>query len=1066
VGKPKKARGAARTIKKAKNSPRATISSSSPLGMLALYLLEQWRQSGRKGIVFLAENESRAERLGSVLHSLDPSLDVLVFPRLNTLPFDGLQPSKEIAGRRASVLRRLVRANRPLFMVSTAEAIMERLPLPTSWKRLSISLKLDAPYAEQDLQSRLEALGYDLDEEAQYPGTALFHGKTFEIFPAGALCPFRIEHSGEAIRRIVAVDPGEHDVVSDAKELIVDPMSERLALGGKRAERATLSDYCKCARWIADAGVPGHADNWLNTIEEAADRKEVEREYLGREDWKKMAKPMIVLPRKVAFTPTPDFSMVAAPRQALRAFIAEMQRAGSRLLFVAAVEDDLRAMERMSGFKAERYDNWDETTGARNREGALLADFDAGFVGSGRKPLVVVTASDVLGSRAHHPQPIARTWTTAFDHPDVPERGTVVVHLQRGLALLDGLQAVDMGEKASSEMIRLAFAEGDAALVPPADLAQIWPYAAELGKLTLDKADGSTWWDRRGEAEQEIQTAARALSRHIAQRRRRRAPKLVAPGPAYERLVARFPYFPTVDQAQAIQDVLGDLASGHPMDRVVCGDVGFGKTEVALRAAAAVALSAKQVAIAVPTTVLARQHVATFRKRFGRLGIEVGNLSRATSAQETRETKEGLRRGKLKIVVGTQALLSKDVKFAALGLVVIDEEQHFGAADKAKLSSLAKGVHTLWMSATPIPRTLAASLAGFRDLSVIATPPVHRLPVVTKIAPLSDAAIVAALLREQRRRGQSFLICPRIQDLEPMLARVQSAAPDLRIICLHGKLPADEMDDRMMSFVDGEADALLATNIVESGLDIPRANTIVVCWPEKFGLAQLHQLRGRVGRGGVRAFAYLLTESNSEQSEKRLAVLEEFSKPGAGFAISERDLDLRGAGDLFSERQSGHVQVFGPVLYSHLLKLASEKAGDGAAGLWVPDLNLPVADMLPADYVQSEAVRLEVYGRVVRCRSEDDLEDLEEETALRFGRLPPAARDFFAMAKLRLDCKCRGIVRLDVGPEAVAATFLPGRLRKFKSRSLERDGDRVVCISKGVEDPFERVEEFLEVLDE
>ena len=549
-----------------------------------------------------------------------------------------------------------------------------------------------------------------------------------------------------------------------------------------------------------------------------------------------------------------------APRQALRAFIADVQRAGSRLLFVAAVEDDLRVMERMSGIKAERYANWDAATAARSREGALLADFDAGFGSSGRKPLIVVTASDVLGSRAHHPQPMARAGTAAFDHSDVPERGTVVVHLQRGLALLDGLQAVDIGEKASSEMIRLAFAGGDAALVPAADLAQIWPYAAELGKLTLDKADGSTWWDRRGKAEQEIQTAAKALSRHIAQRRRRRAPKLVAPGPAYERLVARFPYFPTVDQALAIQDVLEDLASGHPMDRVVCGDVGFGKTEVALRAAAAVALSGKQVAIAVPTTVLARQHVATFRKRFGRLGIKVAGLSRATSAQETRETKEWLRRGKLKIVVGTQALVSKDVKFADLGLVIIDEEQHFGAAEKAKLSSLAKGIHTLWMSATPIPRTLAAGLAGFRDLSVMATPPVHRLPVVTKVAPLSDAAIVAALLREQRRQGQSFLICPRIQNLEPMFARVQSATPDLRIVCLHGKLAADEMDDRMMSFVDGEADVLLATNIVESGLDIPRANTIIVCWPEKFGLAQLHQLRGRVGRGGARAFAYLLTE--------------------------------------------------------------------------------------------------------------------------------------------------------------------------------------------------------------
>jgi transcription-repair coupling factor (superfamily II helicase) len=1050
-----------------KASKRPAISTSSPLGMLAVHLLEQWRQSGRDGIVFLAENENRAERLGSVLHCLNPSMDVLVFPRLNTLPFDELEPSREIAGRRASVLRRLARSKKPIFLVSTAEAIMERLPLPASWARLCISLKAGAAYDEQDLEARLELLGYDLDEEAEFPGTALFHGKTFEIFPAGSLGPYRIEHSGGSIDKIVAVDPGEHDVVFETKELLVDPMSERLALGGKRGQRASLSDYCERARWIADAGVPAHADGWLGTIEEAAGRREIEREYLARTDWKKLTKRISVLPRKAAFTATPDISKLASPRKALRAFIADMQRAGSRLLLVAAVEDDLRAMERMGGIKAERYADWDEATEGRSEEGALLADFDAGFVGSGRKPLVIVTASDVLGSRARHPQPMARVWTAAFDHPDVPERGAVVVHLQRGRAVLDGLRTLDMGKGSSRDMIRLVFAGDDATLVPPADIALIWPYAAERGSLTLDRADGSTWWNRRGEAEQEIQAAAKDLAKHIAQRRRRRAPKLVAPGPAYERFVSRFPYFTTVDQARAIQEVLDDLASGHPMDRVVCGDVGFGKTEVALRAAAAVALSGKQVAIAVPTTVLARQHVATFRRRFGPLGIEVGNLSRATSAQEARETKEGLRRGKLKVVVGTQALAASDVKFADLGLVIIDEEQHFGAAEKAKLSGLAKNAHTLWMSATPIPRTLAAGLAGFRDLSVIATPPAHRLPVVTRVAPLSDAAIVAGLLREQRRHGQSFLICPRIQDLEPMLARVQSAAPDLKIVCLHGRLPADEIDDRMMSFVEGEADVLLATNIVESGLDIPRANTIVVCWPEKFGLAQLHQLRGRVGRGGTRAFAYLLNESNSEQSEKRLAVLEEFSKPGAGFAISERDLDLRGAGDLFSERQSGHVQVFGPVLYSHLLKLASEKAHDRAADLWVPDLNLPIADMLPASYVQSEAVRLEIYGRVARCRSEDDLEDIEEETARRFGRLPPAAHDFFAAARLRLDCKRRGIVRLDVGSEGIAATFLPGRLRKIRSKALEREGDRVVYADKEDDDsPFERVEEFLAILDE
>lgn len=1063
--KDSKSKGSKSKGSNSKSSSRSAVSSSSPLGMLALHLLEQWEKSGRNGLVFLCDDENRAERLGGVIHALGPSVDVLVFPRLNNLPFDGLEPSREIAGRRSSVLRRLAKAKKPVFLVSTAEAIMERLPLPASWSKTSLSLKVGAAYSEAELERRLEALGYDLDEEAEYPGGVLFHGKTFEVFPAGALGPFRIEHSNGVLRNIVAVDPIEHEVVYETKELLIDPMSEQIALGGKRGQRATLPDYCAGARWIADAGVPAHADSWLGTIEEAAGRRDAEREYLGRDDWKRLRKRMSVLPQKSAFTPTPDFSKASSPRKILRAFIADMQRAGSRLLFVAAVEDDLRAMERMSGIKAERCADWSEATNGRDRETAFLADFDAGFVGTGRKPLVVVTASDVLGSRAHHPQPMARGWTAAFDHPDVPERGTAVVHLQRGLAVLGGLQTLDMGKGSRREMVRLVFAGENAVLVPPADLAVIWPYAGEPGKLTLDKADGSTWWARRTEAEAEIQVAAKALAKHISQRHRRRAPKLVAPGPVYERFVARFPYFPTPDQAKAIQDVLDDLAAGHPMDRVVCGDVGFGKTEVALRAAAAVALSGKQVAIAVPTTVLARQHVETFRKRFGPLGIEVGSLSRATSGPETRETKEGLRSGRLKVVVGTQALSAKDVKFADLGLVIIDEEQHFGAAEKAKLSGLAKNAHTLWMSATPIPRTLAAGLAGFRDLSVIATPPVHRLPIVTKIAPLSDAAIAGALLRERRRHGQNFLICPRIQDLEPMLARVQALAPDLRIVCLHGKMPVDELDDRMMSFVDGEADVLLATNIVESGLDIPRANTIVVCWPEKFGLAQLHQLRGRVGRGGTRAFAYLLTESTSEQSEKRLAVLEEFSKPGAGFAISERDLDLRGAGDLFSEQQSGHVQVFGPVLYSHLLKLASERVNDSGAFLWVPDLNLPVGDMLPEGYVQSEAMRLEIYGRAARCRSDDDLEDLEEEIARRFGRLPPEARDFFAAARLRIDCKRRGIVRLDLGPEAVAATFLPGRLRKSRARSLQRDGDRVVYAGGGHEDPFDRVEELFELLD-
>lgn len=1062
----KKARVTKTSPKKSKGSQRATISSSSPLGLLALHLLAQWKQSGQSGIVFLAESETRAERLGSIIHALDPACEVLVFPRLNTLPFDQLEPSHELAGRRASVLRRLTKSRKPVFLIATAEAVMERLPPPASLSRLSVSLKVGGRFSEPELEARLQSLGYDLDDEPDYPGGALFHGQTFEIFPAGALGPFRIEHSDRTIDRIVAFDPKEHEIIFETKELLVDPMSERLAFAGKRGKRATLFDYCGRAKWIADAGVPAHADGWLSTIEEAAPRAEREREYLGRRDWKQLSKGMKVLPRTAALQTVPDFSKVTSARKVLRAFVEDVQRAGSRLIFVAAQEDDLRVMERMSGVKTERCEDWDEAASGRGGEASLLADLDAGFIVPGKKPLAVVTASDVLGSRAHHAQPMARAWSTAFDHADVPEQGTVVVHLQRGLAVLDGLQTVNTGGGALREMVRLSFAGDNAVLVPPPDLALMWPYSAELGKLALDKADGSTWWARRTEAEREIQIAGKALAKHISQRRRRRGEKLVPPGSAYEKFVARFPYFTTIDQANAVRDVLDDLASGHPMDRVVCGDVGFGKTEVALRAAAAVVLSGKQVAIAVPTTVLARQHTATFQKRFAPFGIEVGNLSRATSGAELRETREGLRSGRIKVVIGTQALTGKDVRFDDLGLVIIDEEQHFGAAEKAKLAALAKNVHVLMMSATPIPRTLAAGLAGFRDLSVIASPPVHRLPVATRIAPLSDAAIASALLREQRRHGQSFLICPRIQDIEPMLARVQAVAPDLRIVCLHGKLPAEEIDDRMMSFVEGEADVLLATNIVESGLDIPRANTIVVCWPEKFGLAQLHQLRGRVGRSGIRAYAHLLTETASGQSEKRLAVLEEFSRPGAGFAISERDLDLRGAGDLFSEQQSGHVQVFGPVLYSHLLKMASEKADEERAAVWVPDLNVPVGDMLPETYVQSEPVRLELYARAARCGSEDELGDLEEETSRRFGPLPKAARDFFAAAQLRIACKRRGIIRLDVGPEAVAATFLPGRLRKSRGKSLQRDGDRVVYHAKMQDAPFERVEELFEVLDE
>ncbi len=1046
--------------------PRLRVSSSSPLGLLALHLVTVWQAAGRSGLVFLAENDRRAERLGSIIHVLEPGCDVLVYPRLNTLPFDLLEPSRDIAGRRSSVLRRLAGAKKPVLLITTAEAMMERLPLPAHWSRTGMLLRVGDAYSEQQLEARFEALGYDLDDSPDYPGGVLFHGNTFEIFPAGALGPFRIEHSGGKIRRIASFNPMDQQMISEFKELQIDPMSERLAFNERARNRSNLFEYCARAKWIADTAVPKHANTWLSTIEDAAARAERDRAYLSRREWSQVAKRIALLPPTAPYRATPEFFRQTAPRKALRAFIEEAQHIDARVLFVAAVEADLRLMARMSGVKAECVADWAEATARGRQEAALLAGFDAGFVVPGRKPLVVITASDVLGSRAHQPHPTNWAWTPGFDAVGLPELGSVVVHMQRGLAWLGGLRSMGGGGVSPREMVRLVFAGNDAVLVPLAELALIWPYAAELGDTSLDKADGSSWRPRRADAETEIHVVAKQLAKQRSKRRRRPAPKLVPRPATYEKFAARFPYFTTPDQAKAIRDVLDDLASGHPMDRIVCGDVGFGKTEVALRAAAAAVLAGKQVAIVVPTTVLARQHVETFRKRFATLGIDVGNLSRIASTAEARKVREGLKSGELKVVVGTLSLAAKEIKFADLGLIIIDEEQHFGAADKAMLSGLNKNGHRLWMSATPIPRTLAAGLTGLRDLSVIATPPVHRVPVVTKVAPLSDIGIAAALVREQRRNGQSFVICPRIQDLDPMLARIHALAPELRIIAIHGRLPTDEIDERLMKFVEGSADVLLATNIVESGLDIPRANTIVVCWPEKFGLAQLHQLRGRVGRGGIRAFAHFLTEGGSDRSEKRLSVLEELNRPGAGFAISARDLDLRGGGDMLSDRQSGHVQVFGPTLYGHLLTLALEGDREGMSALWVPELNLPIAELLPSDYVQSEALRLEIYARAARCRTDDELEELKDETQRRFGTLPPAACDFFAVARLRVNCRERGIMRLDVGPEAIAAMLLPGRIRKSCSHLLQRDGNRLIYAERGGEPPLRRIERFLDLLEE
>ncbi|MGJ4892373.1 DEAD/DEAH box helicase [Bradyrhizobium sp. HKCCYLRH3099] len=1007
---------------------RRLPSSSAPLGRLALDLLQQWQRAAPKGLVFVASNDARAEHLAAVMHTMDPDCDVLVLPRFDTPPFDDAEPSREVSGRRAHVLRRLAEdAARP-FLVSTVEALLPRVPARRYWSDASLPINVGQPIDVERFRDALIGLGYEPDDPPDYPGGVLFHGQTTELFAAGALGPARISHADGVISGIQFFDPITQAEIAATTMLTIDPMSERHP--GRDMASADIFDYLDGAELIADADVSHRAELRHAVIDEAAvDADRRARAFMGRSAWDHVMRRATILPPSADEEQVPKFALQRSPSTALRRYIATCRQRKARIIFTAGTENDLQRMERISGTTFPRRADWSMATRTRGDViASLLVDLERGFTIDTPRPLVVITAAEVLGSRARHLQPMARRQAIAVEPEISPVPGSAVVHLQRGLALLEGLELVSTTDVSTRELIRLVFADGEAILLPVAELALIWPYARDPSGIRLDDAEGRSWAARCLQAEGEIDRIAGRLSELIRARRHSKAQRIVAPAVDYERFVARFPYLATPDQAAAIEDVLKDLASGHPMDRIVCGDVGFGKTEVALRAAAAAVFAGRQVALIVPTTVLAAQHVQTFTKRLAPFGIEIGQLSRLSSAADARSVKRQLADGSLRLVIGTTALTAEDVRFADLGLVIIDEEQHFGAAEKARLSALRSGLHTLTMSATPIPRTMAGAMAGLRDLSVMATPPAQRLPVVTRIAAALDSTLAMALRREHRRGGQSFVICPRIKDLGPMQERLRQAVPELSIALIHGRMPARDIDAQLMRFVAGKVDVLLATNIVENGLDIPRANTILISGSEQFGLSQLHQLRGRVGRGGTRAFAYLLTDDPGEAAEKRLAALQELSFAGAGFQISARDLDLRGAGDLLSEQQAGHVQIFGPALYHELLGRALKGRPHRAADMWTPELHVDVPAFLPTDYVQDPTTRLEVYARLAHAETAAEIDDIADDMQLRLGSLPPAGANLIATTRIRLDCRALGIARLDVGSGGIAA-----RLRRSDS---------------------------------
>ena len=662
---------------------------------------------------------------------------------------------------------------------------------------------------------------------------------------------------------------------------------------------------------------------------------------------------------------------------------------------------------------------------------AAVLPLERGFVSPA---LTVIAEQDILGARPSRPERRRKPAENFLVDAAALSEGDLVVHADHGIGRYDGLVTLEV-DHAPHDCLRILYDGDDRLFLPVENIELLSRYGSADKPVALDRLGGAAWQARKARLKQRIRDMADQLIGLAAERATRPAPELAAPGALYDAFCAGFPYVETDDQAHAIEDALGDLGAGRAMDRLVCGDVGFGKTEVALRAAFHTVHAGKQVAVLTPTTLLSRQHLQTFNERFARLPVKIAQLSRLVAAKEQAATKRGIAAGEIDIVIGTHALLGPQIAFNDLGLVIVDEEQHFGVAHKERLKRLRAEAHVLTLTATPIPRTLQMALSGVRDMSVIATPPVDRLAVRTFILPYDPVVVREALMREHLRGGQVFYVCPRIADLDEAAERVRRLVPELKIAVAHGRLPARALDSIMGDFYDGKYDVLVSTAIIESGLDLQRVNTMIVHRADRFGLAQLYQLRGRIGRAKLRGYAYLTLPPGhrlTDTAHKRLQVIHRLDGLGAGFSLASHDLDIRGAGNLLGPEQSGHIREVGIELYQHMLEEAVATARAAAGGeappaeRWSPTISLGTSVLIPESYVRDLDVRLTLYRRVSALEDQAGIDAFIDELTDRFGPPPSSVRHLLEIMAIKQLCRQSGIERVEAGPKGAVLSFRDG----------------------------------------
>jgi transcription-repair coupling factor (superfamily II helicase) len=815
---------------------------------------------------------------------------------------------------------------------------------------------------------------------------------------------------------------GEHD-------LIVRDSGTDKALEGRRE---ALEDYYanRTRAMSADAGS-------YRPLEPAA-------LYLSRDEWDAAVREQPIhfasafqepggthtIPFEVE--PARDFAPERAQQsnvyEAVAKHIASLRKSGRKVVLASYTRG---ARERLSGLledhgvKAQSLvDSWQEALGSKSQPALMVLPLDHGFT---TPDIAVLTEQDMLGDRLVRRRKKRKSAAAFLSELATLTPGDLVVHADHGIGRYEGLTSIEVG-KNPHDCVALEYAGGNKLYVPVENIDLLTRYGSESEEVALDRLGGEAWQRRKSRMKERIREIAGELIKTAAMRATR-AGTVAEPDSCYPQFVDRFPYEETEDQERAIEEVLADLESGRPMDRLVCGDVGFGKTEVALRAAFVMAMSGRQVAIIAPTTLLARQHYSTFVERLHGFPLKVGRLSRLVPTAETKQVKEGLESGQIDIVIGTHALLGKAVKFRKLGLVIVDEEQHFGVAHKERLKALKADVHVLTLTATPIPRTLQMAMSGLRELSVIQTPPVDRLAVRTYVTPWDPVVVREALLREHYRGGQCFFVVPRVADLPDMEQWLRDEVPEVKFITAHGQMSPTEVEERMSAFYDRKYDVLLSTTIIESGLDIPSANTLIVHRADRFGLAQLYQLRGRVGRAKTRAYAYLTTPADrsiTETAEKRLHVLANLDSLGAGFQLASHDLDIRGAGNLLGDEQSGHIKEVGFELYQSMLEdaIVELKSGGPRQEDFTPQISVDAPILIPEAYVPDLDLRMGLYRRLADIEDRQAVDEFAAELIDRFGSLPEETQNLLKIVETKLNCKKACIAKLDVGAKGGLVTFV------------------------------------------